>query len=83
MYEFKASQTFNRISMLTFRMFLVNFLSGATDAFLADLADVLISGFVGFAFFITLFRKLHHNIFTIPAIFSIELHYCVSSGGRA
>ena len=64
-------------------VFFLNFFACAADALLADFADVLVARFVGFACFIALFGKLHHDKLAVSPVLSIELHHSVSSGGRA
>ena len=40
--------------------------------------NIFIAGFKGFGFFVTKLRKLYHNELSISAIFSIQLHNCMS-----
>ena len=60
----------------------LDLVSGAADAFLADFADGLVTGFVGFALFVSEFRQLHHDELAVSAVFGVELHNGVSGGGR-
>ncbi|MEF2800086.1 MAG: hypothetical protein U0N50_08540 [Christensenellales bacterium] len=57
--------------------------SRTTNALFADLADIFVACFVGFACFIALFWKLHHDEFAVSAVLSVELHNGVGGGGRA
>ena len=62
---------------------LLQLLTRTADALLANFADILVSGFVGFACFIALFRKLNHDELTVSAVLSVELYDSVGGGGRA
>ena len=59
----------------------MNLLCGATNAFLADFTNILITGFVCFALFVGLFRKLYHDELAMATILCVQLHDSVGSSG--
>ena len=61
----------------------LDLIPSAADALLADFADGFVACFVGFACFIALFRKLHHDKFAVPAVLGVELHDGMGGGGGA
>lgn len=68
---------------LRVRMLGLDFVARAANALLADLTDVLVPGFVGFAGLVTLFGKLHHDKLAMSAVLGVQLHDGMGSGGRA
>ena len=63
--------------------FRLDLIPSAADALLADSADGFVACFVGFACFIALFGKLHHDEFAVSAVLGVELHDGMGSGGGA
>ena len=55
--------------------------TGTADAFFADFANIFVTRFIGFAGFVTLFRKLNHDEPTVSAVLGVELHDGVGGGG--
>ena len=53
------------------------------DALLADFADILVACLIRFGFFLARFRQLYHDELAVAAVFRVELHDRVGSGGRA
>ena len=59
----------------------LDLITGTANALFADFADVLVTCFVGFACFVTLFGELHHDEFAVSAVFGVKLHDGVGGGG--
>jgi len=64
-------------------VFFFDLLSSTADAFFAYLTDIGISCFVSFAGLGSSLWYLHHDIFAITSIFSIQSHDGVGGGGRS
>ena len=62
-----------------FAVFFLYLFTGAANTLFADFADIFIARLVRLALFVALFGELHHDKFTIAAVFCIELHNRVRS----
>ena len=63
--------------------FLLDFLSGAANALLADFADVLVTRLESLALFVAGFGQLHHDKLAVSAVLGVELHHRMGGSGRA
>ena len=61
----------------------MNLLCSAANTLLADLTNILVTGFKYLALFIRLFRQLHHDELAVSLVLGVQLHDGVGSRSGA